>query len=446
LNNIRILDRQKKSYPGVDLSKQKLLVVDNGMFSMIAQHCAKWWGHVWYSKPVAAAFLESSQHIIGRGFDDFEWVPDYKEYVDKADVILYPDINYRADQIFYHNHGYHVCGARGGEIMELDKAYFLREIKKAGLPVPKTWFFDGTDHPTGLDAVWEFLKNKHQKLWIKACERYRADWETDSHEDPFQTEIIFNEKRAELGVHRANSIKLLVQEEIPDAVEIGRDAPFQLNGEFPKKGFVGIEKKGQFYLGRWFEDCPKILDDISKKQAPIYKKLGFAGIFSNEVRITKEGIAYPMDDCTRAPNPPTSLLMKIYGESYARAIYDLAHDKMPVLKPEYLFGAEIILSSTWHEKHEFHIPKQDKNVRGWLYLRNYTKRDNGEVYCVENKCNGHFGSVISVGNSIDEVGRAVEEHADRVKGYRIDYTKDFLGSMKPEIEKAKTYAGINFHA
>ena len=436
MTKIRLIPKKETRAPDTDLSKEKLLVIDNGLYPMIAQHCAKWFGKVWYSKPVAAAFLQASQHVIGRDLPGVEWVPDYKKYVDKATVLLYPDINYSEDQIYYKKHGYNVCGALGGEIMELDKKYFLEEIRAAGLSVPKTWYFEG------LDRAWEFLRNKHEKLWIKAVERYRMDWETDYHEDPFQTEVVFNEKRAELGVHRSNNIKLLVQRDIPDAVEIGRDGPFQLNGEFPKRGFVGIEKKAQLYLGRWFEDPPTILAEISKKQAPIYKKLGFAGIFSNEVRVTKDGTAYPMDDCCRAPNPPTAMLLKIYGRSYAQAIYDLAHGRMPVLKPEYLYGAEIILASPWHEKHEIHVPKSPKGLEEWVFLRNATVRDNGETYCVENGCGGHFGSVVAVGDSIEEVGKTVEERTERLKVYGLDYTKDFLKTMMPEVKKAKDYAGI----
>ena len=233
---------------------------------------------------------------------------------------------------------------------------------------------------------------------------------------------------------------------IPDVEEIGRDGPFMLNGKTPKKGFWGLEKKAQFYIGRWTEEPPEILAEIERKQEPIYKKLGFAGIFSNEVRVTKKGVAYPMDDCCRAPNPPTSTLLKVYGRSYAQAIYDLAHDRLPILKPEYLYGAEIILSSSWHERHEIHIPKVSEELQEWFLLRNVTKRDNGELYCIENKCGGHFGSIVAVGNSVDEVGELVEDRAKQLKVYRMDYTKNFLEEMRPEIEKAKEYAGADLEA
>ena len=432
--NIKLIPKKDKP---IDMSKESILVIDNGYWPTLAQHLAKYCRKVWYSKPIAAAFLEGSQHIIGRGMPDIEWVPDYKKYIDKATVLCYPDINYQEDQIYYKRHGYNVCGALGGEVMELDKHYFLDQLNKAGLPVPKTWYFEG------LDKAWDFLKDKHERLWIKGAERYRSDWETDYHDDPFQTQIIFNEKRAELGVHRSNNIKLLIQRDIKDAIEIGRDGPFMLDGVMPKNGVVGIEKKSEFYLGRIFEDPPPILDNITKKLEPVYKKLGFSGIYSNEVRITKKGVAYAMDDCCRAPNPPTSMLMELYGESYAQAICDLAYGRMPTLQPKFKYGAEIILSSPHHEKHEIHIPKMDKDLSQWVKLRNVTMRDDGELYCIENKAGGHFGSVVAIGNSIEDVGRMVEERAKRLKVYRIEYREGFLEKMKPAIAKAKSYAGID---
>ncbi len=436
MTRIKLIDRKPKKTPEADLSKEKLLIIDNGLYCNIAQHCAKYFGHVWYAKPLAAAFLESSQHVIGKGIPGVEWVADFEPYLNQATVICFPDINYGPLQVYLKGKGHHVCGALGGEKMELDKYYFLTELHDAGLPVPKTWYFEG------LDDAWAFLKDKHEKLWIKAVERFRADWETDYHEDPLQTEVILNEKRAELGVHRSNAIKLLVQRDIPDAIEIGRDGPFMLNGVMPEYGVIGIEEKAQLYIGRVFKDPPPVLANITKKLEPVYKKLGYAGIFSNEVRVTKTGKAYPLDDCCRAPNPPTSMLIEMYGQSYAKAIYDLAHGIMPVLKPEFPYGAEIILSSSWHEKHEIHVPIP-KHLKQWVKLRNATCRDNKEYYCIENKCGGHFASVVAVGESGDEVCNLAEERVKELKIYRMEYLKNFMKEMKPKIEKARAYANID---
>ena len=73
----------------------------------------------------------------------------------------------------------------------------------------------------------------------------------------------------------------------------------------------------------------------------------------------------------------------------------------------------------------------------------FRSRPNGERYCIQNDCGGSFGSVVSVGNSVEEVGELVEERAAELDIYGMEYTKGFLDIMKPKIAKAKAYANIS---
>ena len=108
-----------------------------------------------------------------------------------------------------------------------------------------------------------------------------------------------------------------------------------------------------------------------------------------------------------------------------------------------MHAAEIILSSSWHCKHELYVDIP-KHLNQWVKLRNAMTR-NGRTYCVFNETGGHFGSVVAVGNSVQEVSGLVEERADELKVYCKEHTKDFLKLMKPELEKAKEYAGIDLY-
>ena len=436
---IKLIQKPKeKPKPEADLSKLKILVVDNGLFHCVAEHLSKYYGKVYYTKPTAAAFLKGSQHIIGKGLPDVEWIEDMETHVRKVDEIFFPDINYGYLQIFLKEEGYKVVGALGGERMELDKIFFLEQLQKAGLAVPKT------RRVKGLDEAWDFLKDKfNEKYWLKNADRHRGDWETDKHDcDPWQTEIIFNEKRAELGMERCKDIELLIQEDIPDAIEIGKDT-FNLNGQTPDNSLVGIEEKAQFYIAKVFKKTPPILDKVERALEPVYKSLGMQGPYSTENRIIKNGTIFPLDDCDRCGNPPTSLMLEIYQEDYARAIHSLANGEMPVLNPKFTHGAEIVMGSRFHEKHELHVPDIPKSLRQWVKLRNATRKENKQTYCIFNDTGGHCASVVSVGNSIDEVGGLVEERADELKLFDKEYTKGFLDIMKPKIAKAKAYANIS---
>jgi hypothetical protein len=436
--NIKLIKKKEKlGKAKVDLSTKTVLQIDNGLFTAVGQHLGKYFKKVWYCRPTAAAFLKGSQHVIGKGLPGIEWVDDYEPYVKKADIIFVSDVNYSHLQLLFQQFGCKVAGALGGERMELDKAFFLEQLAKVGLPVPKTWRF------IGVDEAWEFLKDKKEKLWLKGGEKYRGDFESTYHDNKYQTEIIFNELRAELGLERVNDIELLVQRDIPDAIEVGRDG-FMLNGKIPANGTIGIEEKSQFYVCKVFETPPPILENISKKLEPIFADLKFQGPYSDETRVTKKGVAYPIDPCCRPGNPPTSCLLELYGEDYAQAIWSLAHGDLPILKPQFTHAAEIILSSSWHAKNELHVSIPNHLIQ-WVKLRNAIRRPNGEYYCIQNDCGGSFGSVVAVGNSISEVGKLVEERAEELNIYGLEYTRDFLKTMKPKIAKAKAYAGIDLN-
>ena len=434
--NVKLIKKKEKAAAKADLSKYTVLQVDNGLFGFVGQHLGKYFKKVWYCRPTAAAFLTGSQHAIGKNMPGIEWVDDYEPYVKKADIIFVSDVNYSHLQLLFQEFGCKVAGALGGEEMELNKYLFLTKLKEVGLPVPKTWRFKG------VDEAWEFLKDKKETLWLKGAEKYRGDFESTSHDDPWQTEIIFNELRAHLGMERVKDIEILVQKDIPNAIELGRDG-FMLNGVMAPNGTVGIERKAELYLCKVFKEAPPILDYITKKLEPVFAKMKIQGPYSDETRITKKGVAYPIDPCCRPGNPPTSCLLELYGEDYAQAIWSLAHSEMPVLKPKFTHAAEIILSSSWHCKHELYVDIP-KHLNQWVKLRNAMTR-NGRTYCVFNETGGHFGSVVAVGNSVQEVSGLVEERADELKVYCKEHTKDFLKLMKPELEKAKEYAGIDLY-
>ena len=444
---IKLIDPKPKKPPEADLSKLKILIPDNGLFTGVAQHLAQWYGKVFYCRPTAGAFLKGSQPAIGKGLPEIEWVEDAEEYYDKVDEIFYPDINFGSRAISLLRDGYKVVSPLGGERAELDKIFFLEECKKyikkhpgKNMAVPRTW------QVTGLDEAYEFLKDKKERFWLKGADKNRGDWETDKHDgDIFQTEILFDDKRAELGTKRSKDIVILIQEDIPDAIEIGVDG-FRFGSELADWGACGIEEKATFYIAKFFKRPPPIFNDsLAGLGAAIYGNAGgYQGPYSNENRITKNGKVNLLDECTRCGNPPTSGLLKALGKQYALAIHSLANGQMPAMKqPEHSHFAEIILASNWHIKHELHLPEIPKHLSEWMVIRNQTRRDNGQRYCIQNDCGGHFASMTSVGDSAEEVANLAEERAAELKIYGLEYEKNFYETMKPKIKMAKDYTGIS---
>ncbi len=428
-----------------DLSKLTLLLIDSGYFTFLAQEMSRYYGRVLFARPTISVFLESRQHSIGKDLQGVEWVDEPEAYYDKADVIMFPDVNFGPLQVRLKSKGYKVCGAIGGERMEQDKYFALERLHAAGLTVPKTRAFVPQNGNAGLDKVWDFLKYKQERLWIKPADKYRGDLDTFLHYDPRQTLIDLTAVRDKIGTIRAREVGVLVQADIPDAVEVGPDL-FRNGAEIGKTFGVGLEDKGMGYIGRKFkrDNPPGVMAEFLAKTAPIYGETGYQGPYSSEMRVTRDGTCYPIDETTRCGNPPTASLVKFYGEAYARAINDVANGRTPDMDSPYSHFGEMIIRCDKYVKQDLFIP-QIKALSEWLMLKNARAQD-GDIYCMENGTHGQFASIVAVGNSVDEVGALLTERVELLKMPRLEYMSDFLGTMRPKIEKARQYAGIDLDA
>ena len=423
-----------------DLSKLTLLLVDSGYFTFVATEMAKYYGKVLFCRPTISVFLESRQHSIGNGLPGVEWVDELEPAIDRADVVLFCDVNFGPLQVWLKAKGYKICGALGGERMEQDKYFALGKLAQAGLTVPKTWAFVPQNGKAGLDNAWEFLKDKFERLWGKPADKYRGDIDSALFYNPRQTEIDFNAIREHIGIIRAREVGVLVQKDIPDAIELGPDM-FRNGAEVSSTFGIGLEDKGMGYIGRKFTGPPPILRDFFEKTCAVYGDLGYQGPYSSEMRITADGTVYCLDETCRMGNPPTSSLVKFYGKSYAQAIWDCANGITPVIDSEFShFGEMIIRCDKYHDRDLYiDVPAE---LEDWLMLKN-ARMDDGDVYCVENGTHGQFASVVAVGNSVEEVGTLLMERVQLLKMPRLEYLSDFLGTMRPKIEKAREYAGID---
>lgn len=418
----------------MSLSNKKILIMDRGPFSYLAPFLARYFGKVYYHRISGGPYLESPLCHIGEGLPDVTWTDKPWAVMPSVDAVFFPDVYDGGLQVFLRSVGIPVCGSLAGEKMELDKAYFLGMLKEVGLPVPKTY------RAEGLTDLWDYVKHKDGPLYMKNADKERGDWETLPHYNAHQTRKFIDKKRAALG-ERAEDIEILVQSPIEADCEFGIDT-FQLNGEIPAKVCGGYEDKDEAYVGTVFSTPPKIISCITDKLAPVYKRLGFAGPYSNEVRITAQGKAYPIDETCRCAAPPTASVCSLLGESYAQAIYDLAHDKLPVITEDHRYAAELLLSSKYHNEDELHIgPTKDIEKLG-MFIRNGVCRD-GQIYAIPNGDDGIFGSIVSVGKNIDS---AIDDVTEKVKGlkiYQLDFDQGAFSRLKEKIEGGKKH-GINF--
>lgn len=428
---------QKKAEPkanSVDLSGKSILIMDRGLYAYLAPFMARYFGTVYYHCITGGAYESAPQSHIGKGIDKVHHLESPWSYINSVDVIFFPDVCDGDMQSYFRRMGHAVCGSGSGEMMELDKLYFHNSIKAAGLPVADMHLCKG------LDEVYDYCAKHEAPLYLKCRDRYRDDWETTRYDNMFDLECFLNDKRAHLGVKRSKEIEILVYSPIESECEAGVDG-FRLGGQMADNCCCGYEVKDKGFVAKIFSKPPKIMQEVLDKTAGIYAGTDYQGPYSNEVRITAKGEAYPIDETCRCGSPPTELLCEMYGESYAQAVWLLAHGELPTVKPVATYGAQVVLESKHHCGCELHvaIPKE---IEQWVKLKNYSQRD-GEYYCTENGNEGIFGSVVAIGNSIEEATKLCIERIQMITARGMKYHTTVFDEAAAVIENGKRF-GIGF--
>ena len=425
----------------INLKDKTVFVYDlSGLFVYIAAALVKWYGKVYYYCPnVEAAYLLPDRDQMGTGIPGVIRVCDFWSYVHTApsktdiDLFVFPDVGCGSLQKHLASLGYRVYGSKGSELLEVDKWMLQKTIEKTGLPFIPTVLIHG------FDELQKKMKAEKDK-YVKVARKHRGAFETFHHVTWEDSEPWFNKQRAKLGKY-ADEIEMLWQDCCPSACEIGYDG-WQVNGELVHYGMMGIECKDEGWAGKVFElPCEAVLK-VEKKLLPIWKKLGYNGGYSNEIRIGKDGKSYYLDATCRTGRPPGEVLVELY-ENYGEIVWLVGSGKMPNPKPKYKYAAHIILCSpelydTWLK---VSFPT---NIQQYVKLANYCIKD-GSYYCIPDGSGetDTVGAVIGFGNTMDEACKHALGNAAQVKAYRMSYNSNIFGDIEESIKTAKAN-GINY--
>ena len=414
----------------MNLSSSKLLIMDRGELSHVAEFLARYFGKTYYHCITSDPYPDSPIAHIGEGLPDVEWTDRPWKLIlkDKIDLVFFPDV-YDSDQaLIIQKLGIPVSGCLNSSIMELDKYHFKTVCHNAGLPVTPTHRCEG------LDDLWEYVKDKEGPLFLKSLEPYRGDWETYKHRNKYATELHINQKRDKLGLSRSKAIEIGVEKPAKSVGEIGVDG-FRLNGNLPKQIPCGYELKDAGIIEKVFEGLPPVLQKIYDALSPEYEKLGCQGPYSSENIITDGGKLIPIDETLRCGSPTTGAIMEMYGEKYAEMIYALAHGEMIEVKDYTPYGAELMLNSEVYLEREIHVG-MSKEVAPHVRLRNSHKKD-GQWYCVPNGTGSTFGTLAASGKTPKEAYEKVLEMADHVEVDHLDYDDYCFEECEKAIEAGK---------
>src|SRR5437867_8038738 len=148
----------------------KLLIYDHGLCTELAVTLARAGHDVKYYVPWEEAFPKLPKALIGFGLEGVERIPhpfdrvkrrlSFDDYVDWADVLIFPDTYCASKVVYYRKHGYPVWGAGTAEWLENDRAATKALQKELGLPVQPVAVLQGVEN------VEKYLKT-HEDVYVK---------------------------------------------------------------------------------------------------------------------------------------------------------------------------------------------------------------------------------------------------------------------------------------
>jgi predicted RNase H-like HicB family nuclease len=412
----------------IDLKEKVALVYDNGLFVEIAKTLSKSFKKVYYYMPWKNGFPKSNQYIVGQGIEGIERIHDFWDYVDKADIFIFPDI-YDGDlQLELVRQGKNVWGGRKGEDMELYRDRMKRYMKSVGLYVTP-WV-----SIKGLTNLREYLKD-NPDVWIKQNVT-RGDFETAQSKSYEEFEPVLDEWEHMLGKVKEN--KVFIVEKNLEAVETGLDC-YTIDGQYPSQTLCGIEVKDLGYVGKVmpYDEISDKITDFNDKIIGAFKAYNYRGFFSTEIRVSENKPPYMVDFCARAGSPPSELYQLMY-KNLAEIIWYGAQGFMidPIVKHAY--GVEALIHSSWADKNWQKItfpPEYRNNIK----LRNACVID-GCYYAVPQSVGlPEIGAVVGEGDTMEEAIEQVKKIAQTISGHYVEIKIESIDKALEQFNELKKF-------
>jgi len=416
-----------------DLSTKSCLVVDNGLFCEISVKLASKFGKVYYWTPWVSAFPKSNDLLIGAGLPEIERIRWFWDYVDKADVIVFPDVYFGDLQEQLRDMGKAVWGGFRGDELELNRNGTKKLLKKLGLPVGHY------EQVVGLSALREYLK-AHKDVYIKVS-TVRGDFETFHAPSYSLVEPKLDELESKLGAKKYIE-EFIVEDNVEAEVEIGYDG-WCIDGKFPEIGIAGYEIKDKGLLAaiKPYDELSDEIRMVNDKLSPILTNYGYRGFFSTELRITKDKTPYLIDPCMRCGSPPSELYQEMFA-NLPEIVWGGAHGQLVKPEPTCKFGCEVMLHSSWADEH-WQAIEFPPEIRQFIKLRNPTVI-NDKYYVVPQKVGlAEIGAVVGIGDTLKEAIEHAKKNCEQVKGYYIEAKLDSVDEAIKQIEAGEKL-GIKF--
>ena len=248
-------------------------------------------------------------------------------------------------------------------------------------------------------------------------------------------------------------VRFTVCETIPTTTEAGYDGYLitSPSGEpqFPTTGFLGYEHKNKAHIQAAipYEDLSEHLLEVNEAFAPKLAENMYRCNFSTEVKIADDGNNYFIDLTARAPEPPGSIMMEQI-ENLGEFMYHGAAGELREIELEKPFGVQVMLYSSWAKTNwqTFDIPD---DIRRWVKVYNSFYADGAthaaprEISNPYSDGNDEVGSVVGLGDTIQEAIDNVREYCGELKAFDTDDQIEALGECLKRIHAGEE-EGVEF--
>lgn len=416
-----------------DLSNKTALVYDCGLCVELALRLARegGFGRVLYFMDWKQNLPVSAKAIVGDGFDEIERVHDFFDAVPDTDIFIFPDVMNGDLQLHLEGLGKRVWGSRRAEKYELRRSLFKETLKEVGLPV------NPYEVIVGIRALREYLKS-HDDQWVKIS-TYRGDGETWHHKNYRLSSAKLDALQYWYGPV-ADRISFMVEEELETDTEVAYDG-FSIHGQYPKLGIQGYEAKNEAYIATLMEygEMPDQVRMVNEAFAPVLKRERYANMWGTEIRVL-DGVGYFTDATTRFPLPPGEIELELFS-NLPQIMWHGSVGDLVEIEPAAKFAAQVMLYSRWAGENWQPMDIPD-DARRWVKLMISSNPD-GPYVCPEHKrnplpsVNEEIGSVVGLGDTIEDAIEAVGRNLEGVGGFDVDVSLEPLATCLKSIHSAE---------
>lgn len=414
-----------------DLSSKSCLVIDGGLFQALAHRLARDFGKVYFHNPFSSQMPMVTDAEIGDGFKDIESRPDLWRAVEDSNIVVIPDVGHADLARKIDMEGWSVWSSRTGDFMELRRAKFRDLQKELGLPVPEYQVV------TGLRELRIYLSD-HPDCYVKVS-KFRGLMETHHWLGMELDEQWLDALAVKLGPIK-NKMPFIVEQGIEAISELGVDT-FCIDGQYPKTLMTGIESKDKAYLGTVVPEselAPQLVE-INRVLAPVFKEHRYRNFWSNEVRIAEDKTPYLTDPSCREASPAGECLLENI-KNLSEVIWHGAQGEL--VEPEYeaKFAAQAIIDH--HGDHEqWRVLEVPESVKRWVKVFSCCEVDGVLAIPPCHWSSEIIGSVIGLGDTIEDALEALRDHAAELDGQPLTIHVEALADVLKTVQEQEA-AGI----